>query len=37
LKTKNTNKIDKEDEGNYRNYANALRSGTNKQNGFEEQ
>jgi hypothetical protein len=37
LKTTNIDKTDKEDEGNSRNYANALRSGINKQKGVEEQ
>jgi hypothetical protein len=35
LNTTNTYKIDREDEGNSRNYENALRSGIKKQKGFE--
>jgi hypothetical protein len=37
LKTTDTDKTDREDEGNSRNYANSLRSGINKQKGVEEQ
>jgi hypothetical protein len=37
LKTKNTDKTNREDEGNSRNYANALKSEINKQNEVEEQ
>jgi hypothetical protein len=36
LKTKDIDKKDKKDEGNYRNYANTLRSGINNQKGVEE-
>jgi hypothetical protein len=37
LKTTDTDKKDKKDEGNSRNYANTLRSGINNQKGVEEQ